>query len=196
MLGQTFDFTYGYKTVLDANAQQYVVGTQNVQIYNEGTPGASYWAPSTTGTVGILTSEFTFAEPTSEIFVNAQLASFNFGGGTYGYGSLYGSTDGSTWTLLLDSPTPSTPGNYVFYNQDVPNEFLGTTSFWLQERLTAYGSPIMAQFSHFGQGNSFNGFELDAKYAATPEPSSSALLALSLFVLASFRKFYRKAHAP
>ena len=186
----TFDFSYGYKTVLDANANQYIVSAQNVSKYNEGTPGASYWAPSATNVTGFLTSRFDFSAPTTEIFLNAQLASYNFGGGSSGSGSIWASTNGVAWTLLLDNPTPSSIASYEYYTQDVPASLLGTTSFYLQERLYSQGSTIYGQFLHFGQGNSFNGFELDANEA--PEPSSLALcVSAGVWALSLRRRFRR-----
>lgn len=171
------DFIYGYKTVLSANADQYVVGIQNVRKYDEGTPGASYWAPISNDVIGLLTQKFVFSAPTTEIYLYTQLASYNFGGGRNGATSVWGSTDGASWQLLLDNPTPASIDSYVYYDQNLPNSLVGTDTLWLQTRFLSHGWTIMAQSTHFGQGNSFNGFQLNANIA--PEPSSIALLGIS-----------------
>jgi hypothetical protein len=172
-----YDFEYGYKTVLSANADQYVFSIQNAQKYDEGTPGASYWAPSANNVPSSVTYRFDFAAPTTEVFVFAQVTSYNFGGGTFGSTSLYGSTDGVDWELLLDNPTPGSIDSYAYYNQNVPNSLLRESSFWLQARMQSAGWTIMAQHSHYGQGNSFDGFEVKAN--VVPEPSALLLSLLS-----------------
>ena len=180
-----YDFEYGYKTVLSANANQYVVGIQNVQKYDEGTPGASYWAPSSNDVMGFLTQRFDFSAPTTEIYFYSQLASFNFGGGTVGATSVWGSTDGATWELLLDNPTPASTASYVYYDQNLPSSLLGDDTLWLQTRFLSHGWTIMAQSTHAGQGNSFNMFQLNAN--VVPEPSTM-LLGLSSTILFALRR--------
>ncbi len=180
------DFVYGYKTVLSANADEYVVGIQNVRKYDEGTPGASYWAPISNGVIGLLTQKFVFSAPTTAIYHYSQLASYNFGGGNYGATSLWGSTDGSSWQLLLDNPTPVSIDSYVYYDQNLPNSLVGTDALWLQTRFLSHGWTIMAQSTHAGQGNSFNMFQLNANLA--PEPTSLALLVVSASFMLSVRR--------
>jgi len=185
---QTYDFTYGYTTVYDSNANQYITGISNVQKVTEpgsGTP-VTYWGPSENNVTGLLTSEFTFSAPTSEIFLYAELASFNFGIGYTGASSLYGSTDGLTWTLLLNDPTPTSATSYLSYDQDVPSSLLGTTTFYLQARLlesNTIGSDSMAQFSR--SGGAPGQFTLDAN--VIPEPKAWMLCVTACMILACNR---------
>jgi hypothetical protein len=187
---QTYSFTYGYTTVNDSNAEQYIIGMSNVQIVDEPPPseggdGAEYWGPTEDNVTGLLTSEFTFSAPTSEIFLNAQLASFNFGPGVTGSSSLYGSTDGLTWTLLLDNPTPTSVDSYAYYDQDVPSTLLGTTTFFLQARLLEsqpIGGDSLAQFSRGAPGNTQDAFDLDAN--VVPEPTTCALCIAGCVIVA------------
>jgi hypothetical protein len=50
----------------------------------------------------------------------AHLASYNFGGDSYCFGSLWGSTDGTSWQLLMDAPTPSGIAEGYFYKSEPP----------------------------------------------------------------------------
>ena len=171
-----FDFSYGYKTIYDANADLYITGTTNVRKYTEpfGSPAALYWGPTANNVEGLLTMRFTFATPSTEIMLKADLASFNFAqGGGYGSGasSMWGSTDGVNWTLLLDNPKPATIDSYKTYNQNVPASLLGTTLFFVQVRLTVQGAPNTsytdAQFSRADTSRTDNVFQLNANLAPT-----------------------------
>src|ERR1035438_4957210 len=108
-------FSSSYLTVFDSHASDYIVSADNVQRYSEWqSPPVTYWGPSANDVLGTLTYEFPFGAPSSQISLTASLASFNFvwgnangyfGSGT-GSSSLWASTDGSSWQLLLDDPTP------------------------------------------------------------------------------------------
>jgi hypothetical protein len=106
---QSWDFQYSYQDVFASNAQEYVVQQQNIATVNEG-DGISYWCPITNGAEAILTQEFTFPQPTTQIYLLASLSSFNFGAGEYGSGSLWGATDGTNWIQLENAPTPAGQG--------------------------------------------------------------------------------------
>lgn len=191
---QAWDFSFGYKSVFDANADQYIVGQQTVRKYSEwyNVPPISYWGPSANDAATTLTMHFTFAAPSSRIALTAQLDSANNGFGGYGAASLWGSTDGLNWQLLLNSPTPAAGVfTQVYYNQDVPDSLLGHTAFWLQARMQETGGLTdapdpsatwsQAQFSRLDPGNPGNIFQLNVM--EVPEPATwqlglGALLAL------------------
>ena len=182
-VSNAFDFSYGYKTIYDANADLYVFGTANVRKYTEpfGSPPALYWGPTANSVTGLLTMRFDFSAPTTLINLQADLASFNFagGGGTgSGASSLWASTNGSTWTLLLDNPTPATIDSYKTYQQNVPAALLGATSFYVQTRLIVQGAPNTnytdGQFSRSDTNRITDVFHINA--SVVPEPTSVLLL--------------------
>jgi hypothetical protein len=157
----TWNFHYSYFDVLATNVLDYVVQQQNIEIVNEG-DNISYWCPVNNGTEAILTQEFTFPQPTTQVFLLASLSSFNFGSGEYGSGSLWGAIDGTNWVQLENAPTPSQSGYGYTYATNLPNSLIGSNQIWIQARLETTGWNIMAQFSR--QNNVTNAFELDANY--------------------------------
>ena len=146
----SFDFQYGYEDVYSPNALNYIVQQQNIERSSEGgnpADGISYWNPINNGTPASLTQEFTFSGPTTEIFLNARLASFNFGGNEFGSGSLLASKDGVNWVLLENAPTQGVPQANYIYNQDLPSSLLGANQIYIQEQLNTSGWNILEQFS-------------------------------------------------
>ncbi|PWU18306.1 MAG: hypothetical protein C5B50_09535 [Verrucomicrobia bacterium] len=192
-----WNFTYTYQTVNSANSSNYIVGMQHIQAYNEWT-GSSYWGPNANDVQATITSKFTFSAASTEIFLNTRLQAYNWAGNgrsDYGFTSLWGSTDGSNWQLIVDDPTPAAYGavNNVVYNQDLPSNFLGNTTLWLQVRMQQHAAPLFApgdaagftdsQYSRYdGPGinppSTGNIFELDAN--VVPEPVGWQLIGLGL----------------
>jgi hypothetical protein len=175
----SWDVQYGYANVFAPNAQNYIVQQQNIQTTDEGA-GVTYWNPIVNGTPAVLTQEFTFSAPSTEIYLSADIASFNFGGNDYGSGSLWASTDGINWTELMSAPTPAYPGyeyGYAyFYSADLPSSLLGANQIYIQAQLNTSGENILAQFMRenaTGAGN-YPPFALDANVA--PEPSTASLI--------------------
>jgi hypothetical protein len=158
----SWDFTFGYKTVFDSNALEYVVQQQNIERTDEGN-GVTYWNPINNGEEAILTQEFTFPRPTTEIFLNVyDLYIANFGGGDYGSGALLASTNGTNWVLLLNAPTPAGISVGYSYETNLPSSLLGSTQIWIQIQLETTGWDIMAQFRQCCDTNM--AFVLDANY--------------------------------
>ena len=171
-----YDFKYGYFDVYSSNAMQYVVGQTNIQISSEsGNPpsGVCYWNPINNGQEADLTYRFTFAQPTTSIFLTAGIASYNFGGAEFGSGSLWASTNGDNWVMLLDAPTPSIIGLGYDFSTNLPSALTGASEIWIQARLNSSGWNIMAQFCRqdvaanngTGYNSGKNIFELDANFA-------------------------------
>jgi hypothetical protein len=176
-LAQAWDFTYGYRSVYDANADAYIVATPNAKKYNEGqTVPETYWGPTANGVAASVTSRFTFAAPTTEIFLRAQTTTFNHGS-YYANSSLWASTDGSSWQLLLDNPKPSGTVSQLYYNQDVPGSLLGATEFWVQARMDQTGVPATwfaeGQFSRYDPATTQDVFHMNV--LLVPEPSAFGL---------------------
>lgn len=177
-------FTYGFNHVFAPDADMYLVNQENVRKYSEWqSPPITYWGPSANGVPGSLTYRFDFDEPSESIALRASLESFNFvwgnAHGWYGSGigssSLWASTDGTAWELLLDNPTPADAvGSSRSYDSDVPEHLLGNNSFWVQVRMQVDGafnsSYTTAQFCRSTSENTENIFQIEA--TTVPEPSS------------------------
>ncbi len=194
-------FNYSYQTVFDANADTYIVARQNVKKYSEwqNLP-VTYWGPSANDTAASLTMRFDFPAPTARIYLGASLTVANWinGGRTdYGYASLWASTDGSSWQLLLDDQVPTgagTIGKGATYSQTVPASLLGASEFWLQARMYEHDALVDtyppaaewadAQFSRYEPENppaSGKTFELEV--TTVPEPGVLPLALTALLVL-------------
>ena len=189
-------FSSSYLTVFDSQASDYIVSVDNVQRYSEWqSPPVTYWGPSANDVLGMITYEFPFVAPSAQISLTASLASFNFvwgnangyfGSGT-GSSSLWASTDGSSWQLLLDDPTPQNwVDSYLNYNQNLPGSLLGTSSLWLQVRMEVDGAPNSsytdAQFSRSSTSQPNNVFSISV--TTVPEPSATTLIVAGfVFVL-------------
>lgn len=190
-----YDFKYGYFDAYSSNAMQYVVGQTNMQQTSEN-GRVLYWNPINNGQEADLTYKFTFEQPTTSIFLNAKIDTFNFGGGEFGSGSLWGSTNGIDWILLTNAPTPATISQSSVYNTNLPASLTGASKIWIQARLNSSGWNIMSQFSrqdlqaNDGTGYLFGGniFELDANFAPK---LSIGVAALSVSWLASSNTTYQ-----
>ena len=192
---RAYDFQYGFWNVYSPNALDYVVGQVNLQRTSEGgnpASGVSYWNPIYNGQAASLTLEFTFPRPTASIFLYSHIATYNFGGGNFGSGSLWGSTNGTAWVSLMNAPTPSGIDAGYFYQTNLPDSLTGVAEIWIQARLQTSGWNIMAQFSRQDTAaNPNNIFELDANLVPAPEPSA-VLLALAGFTLVAMQRLRRK----
>jgi hypothetical protein len=169
------DFYYSYSDVFQATAENYTVDLVNVQKINEGI--VHYYCPITLDAPAYLTYHFTFAGAVSDARLFAHLASYNFGNGVSGFGSLWGSANGSMWQLLMDAPTPSSRIDMgYFYDSSLPSSMLGGNDIWIQARMQASGWDIMSQFSRTDINVPVEIFRLNAVYV--PEPSTYALFGL------------------
>jgi hypothetical protein len=148
----------------------------------------------------LLTYRFNFTAATTGISLKATTHSSNYPSrGDYGFSSLWGSKDGTTWQLLQDNPLPGAEvGLDLLYNQAVPSSLLGGNSFWLQVRMQDHLSNVNgippstawsnSQFSRTDGTPPGNVFELDVN--VVPEPGCLAVFGLGVAALAFFR--YRK----
>src|SRR5205814_1020552 len=142
-----YDFEYSYSDVYQPNALSYVVSMANVQRLHEANPPVSYFCPIVNGTPALITQRFSLAAPIADAFLQTGLASYNFGGGSFGSGSIWGSKDGDNWDLLVDAPTPATIDSGYPYNGHLPATLLGGNSIWIQTRMQTSGWNIMSQFN-------------------------------------------------
>jgi hypothetical protein len=204
VLAANFDYTY--QTVFDSNSDNYIVGEQNITKYSEWqNPPVTYLGPAANDAQATLTMRFDFSDPTTQIFLDAGIVSFNNindGRTDYGYASLWASTDGSSWQMLLNNDVLTGSGIIdaeTVYDQDVPVSLLGGTNFWIQVRMyehnalvngyPAYNSWADAQFSRNDPSNppgSGNTFELAV--TTVPEPAILCQAALALAIGWRFRR--------
>jgi len=185
------DFDSGFTHVYAPQADSYLISSSNVRKYGEWqSPAVTYWGPSANDAPAQLTYRFDFGAPSSEVLLVASLASFNFvwgnANGWYGSGvgssSLWASTDGGDYTLLLNNPMPtSSVDSYLSYSDTLPLSLLGSSFLYVQVRMQVSGAPnssyTTAQFARSSSANPSNVFSVSAN--VVPEPSTYALLAMT-----------------
>jgi hypothetical protein len=202
--GLAASFDYTYQTVFDSNSDTYIVGEQNIKKYSEWqNPPVTYLGPAANDAQATLTMRFDFSDPTTQIFLDAGIVSFNninAGRTDYGYASLWASTDGSSWQLLLNNDVLTGSGIIdaeTIYNQDVPVSLLGGTNFWIQVRMYVHNALVNgyppnnswadAQFSRNDPSDTGNTFELKATTVPEPAILCQAALALAIGWMARHR---------
>jgi len=171
------DFSYGFVTVYDINADQYLVSSSNMHKNLEPDYGfgqTSYWNPNAPDAVhpsrsGTLTYRFDFGGLPTRVFLESHLSTWRFDSNTYGVASLWGSTNGTSWESMLDLPAPSTDGAFgASYERDVPASLVGS-SLWLQVRMSVKNnSSNVAQFSRSWNGNTDEVFRVFADFNQAP----------------------------
>ena len=186
--GYGLSFTYSYSDVFDASAEDYLVSQSNVQKVNEGI--VHYYSPITPDTPASLTYHFDLLGTIRHGSLFAHLGSYNFGGGLFGFGSLWGSTDGTSWQLLMDAPTPSSIAQGYFYDQNLPASMLGDSDIWIQARMQASGWNILSQFSRTDVNVPIEIFRFEATVAPVPDASNTLVLLGGAFLfLMGIRRF-------
>lgn len=180
-------FDYQFLRAFDTNSLTYNVQYTSMQQWTESgnqTNGTMYFCPSIAGWPAYITKQFVFTAPTTNVFLSAKITVFNFSGsGYYGYGSgsLSGSTNGTSWILLMNCPTTSTNGYDYLYSNNIPKSLCGSKNLYIQVQLLSTVSPSfhglnVAQFSRaviVGQTNTSNGgttniFEVKATLLSPP----------------------------
>jgi hypothetical protein len=192
----SYDFSYSYghpQTPLDDG---YIVATSNASIYLESP--VWYWKSDVGGTSfaattpGQVTYHFSFPAETSEVSLWMNMPVFNWSY-SEGHNFLYGSTDGSNWTLLADLPPPAYGGARDLGTVTIPGTLVGATDLWLRADLYSYGSEApsggvwtnTAQLSRYDVNSGGTAFSLNVNYV--PEPSSLALLLVAIGFAAGCR---------
>ena len=180
-----WDFEYSYPHIFAVTADDYVFNTTNIQALDDGQN--RYFVPIQNGIEAKITYHFAFTNTVTDAYLYSHIATYNFGGGNFGAGSLWGSTDNTNWTLLMDAPTPSRIDAGYFYDQHLPISLLGDDDIYIQARLVANGSRVMAQFSRTDNTVPVQIFQFKAD--VVPEPEMLSMVAAgSLFLLSRFRK--------
>lgn len=170
-------FQYALKSVLEPDAEKYVVSKTNIRTFHERfKPHHSYWAAAVNDIPASMTFRFSLEKPliSARLYTNIIVANFNnnksYGTGT-GRGSLWCSRDGKNWLLLIDAVPPEVVAvkGYDYY-KNLPSELRGSKEIWLQIRLLATGMKdstySSAQFARKDYSDPKSTvFELRVKYA-------------------------------
>jgi hypothetical protein len=139
-----WDFDYTVEDVYQPQADTYVVAATNIQKYNEGN-GNTFYRTAANNIQASLTYQFNWCVPTTNVLVQGYFHIINFGS-QYGNGSLWASTNGADWSILLDVPTPPSGAVGPVYSNTLPSSLTGSTSLWIQARLYSVGWQSAAQW--------------------------------------------------
>lgn len=187
---QQSDFQFSLKSVLDPDAEKYVVEKENIRTFAERfKPFVSYWGVTQNDKPARMTFRVPLEKPlrSGQFHAGVVCANFennkSFGSGV-GRGSLWCSRDGKQWIQLIDAPPPDKTSLEAYtYHANLPRDLKGTTEIWLQVRLQATGMKdatySVAQFArkHAEDPNS-QVFSLRVKYdekansPANPSPNA------------------------
>lgn len=176
-----WDRIYSYQDPSTAGAQDHIVLVSNAQILDDAY--ARYWIPSVGGTEfasrqqpgdtppAVIRYHFSFDRPIQAGHLLTCMPAYYFGY-SRAQNYLLGSTDGTSWTTLLEvvNPNEDTAVGGCF-NADLPASMLGATDLWLQVELYCWGpsapggAPLTntAQHSRFGKQDGGTTFELKVR---------------------------------
>ena len=169
----TLPFRHSFTSVLDAEADRYVVELDNVAKWNDPREElrVTYWGPTANDIEGRLVLCFRFPGRTARIHIDTESACWDFekhhGGFGRGASAVQASRDGVTWITLRDNIAPRNWGASWSLKEDLPDGLLGTTELWLRLRfLTERAEPkagyTVAQFARAVTGAGKTVFALEA----------------------------------
>lgn len=151
------DYRFSFKHVFEPDADKHLVEAVNMKKFREDFfPHAKYYGVLKDDVDSRLTYRFKLEKPIARARLRANLITCNFEnnkiqGMGQSEGSLWCSTDGRNWMLLLDCPMPKTGvlmENPV--NHFLPDVFKGKTEIWFQVRMKSKDHPeadyCVAQF--------------------------------------------------
>jgi len=142
------DFSYSYADPKDGIADDYIVHTVNAELFTEDS--YTFWKPAQGAQTlersepGFIVYHFPFSEAvqSGELFMRTSAFHWAY---SQGQGSIFGSTDGSSWLMLAQAETPEIGQvNVASFQGPLPKELIGAKDLWLKVELTSYG--IMAGF--------------------------------------------------
>jgi len=153
----TLPFRYSFTSVLDENADRYLVSATNVVTWNDPREElrVNYWGPEKNDVEGVLVYHFRLPGRSARIHLTAKAECWDFarhhGGFGRGAAAIEASRDGFTWTSLQDDIRDRRWGVNCNLGADLPADVLGTDELWLRIRLlTEHAEPragyTVAQF--------------------------------------------------
>ncbi|MFM7245789.1 MAG: serine/threonine-protein kinase [Planctomycetaceae bacterium] len=153
----TLPFRYSFASVLDDEADRYLVRADNVITWNDPREDlrVNYWGPEKNDVEGVLVYRFRFPGRAARIALQADIGCWDFQKHHTGFGrgvsAVEVSPDGVTWTTLQDDIRDRRWGVNCKLRGNLPADVLGTDELWLRVRLlTEYAEPragyTVAQF--------------------------------------------------
>ena len=169
----TVPFRHSFTSVLDKEADRYVVTANNVVKWNDPReePRVSYWGPVDNDVEGTLLYRFRFPGRTARIRLVTESTCWDFmkhpGGFGRGACAFDASRDGVTWITLRDNIRHRDWGAGWSLAESLPRQLLGTAELWLRIRfLTEEAQPdrgyTVAQFARAVTGAGKTVFALEA----------------------------------
>lgn len=154
----TKTFRYSFTSVLDADADRYLVEAVGMQKWNDPSeePRVSYWGPSQDGEEGRLVYRIQFPGRTALIHITADSQCWDFlkhpGGVGRGVSSIEASRDGTKWITLRDNITHPNWGASWEIHEPMPSDLLGTNELWIRLRFLTENADLsrgytVAQFA-------------------------------------------------
>lgn len=175
------EITYGFRSVLDADADRHLVEAVGMKKWKEQFihPAVSYWGPPGFGVEGRLVYRIPFPGPTTRIHVKARSECWDYtrepGGVGRGASAIEVSRDGETWITVRDNITPGNWGAGWAIDDDMPATVIGGRELWLRMRFFSEGPAVrtgyaVAQFARATGEPPENVFEVRGSCAASRAP--------------------------
>lgn len=153
----TLPFRYSFASVLDEEADKYLVSATNVITWNDPREElrVNYWGPEKNDVEGVLVYRFRFPGRAARIALQADIGCWDFQKHHTGFGrgvsAVEVSPDGVTWITLQDDIRDRRWGVNCKLRGNLPPAVLGTNELWLRVRLlTEHAEPragyTVAQF--------------------------------------------------
>lgn len=137
----TLPFRYSFASVLDDEADRYLVRADNVITWNDPREDlkVNYWGPEKNDVEGVLVYRFRFPGRAARIALRATTDCWDFQKHHTGLGrgasAVEVSRDGIAWTTLSDDIRARRWGANCTISGDLPPDVLGTDELWLRVRL-------------------------------------------------------------
>jgi len=137
----TLPFRHSFTSVLDEDADRYLVSAENVVKCNDPREDlrVNYWGPEKNDVEGVLVYRFRFPGRAARIAVTAEISCWDFLKHHTGFGrgvsAVEASRDGITWTSLSDDIRDRRWGVTCKLTGNLPPDLLGTDELWLKIRL-------------------------------------------------------------
>jgi hypothetical protein len=153
----TLPFRYSFTSVLEEEADRYLVSADNVVKWNDPREDlrVNYWGPDKNDVEGVLVYRFRFPGRTARVALSSETGCWDFQKHHTGFGrgvsAVEASRDGINWTTLQDDIRDRRWGVNCKLAGDLPADLLGAEELWLKIRLlTEYAEPragyTVAQF--------------------------------------------------
>ena len=153
----TKEFSYDLLHINQADAEKYLASSNNLRKYSEWqSPAVTYWGPTANGVEGQLVYKFPLGGNSTQIRLKASDSSWN-GSDSFGRGCsmLEASRDGVTWFTLKNSLNPRQWGVGWSYENNLPQELLGSAELWVRVKMYVENSPNSSYtVAQFGRSSS------------------------------------------